>query len=103
MFISLTMFCPKCNSLMYPKEGKLFCRKCNIENEMEKINIKVKKTEKELTVITEKLDILPKTRIECPKCKNNEAYWHLRQTRSADEPETRIYRCTKCSNTWREY
>ncbi|MCJ2562923.1 MAG: transcription factor S, partial [Candidatus Thermoplasmatota archaeon] len=29
--------------------------------------------------------------------------WQLRQTRAADEPETRIYRCTKCSHTWREF
>jgi DNA-directed RNA polymerase subunit M len=27
----------------------------------------------------------------------------MRQTRAADEPTTRIYRCAKCSNTWREY
>lgn len=102
------MFCPNCKSLMFPKEGKLLCKKCNTEKEidkkeMSKLNIKVKKTEKELTVITDKLDTLPKTKVECPKCKHNEAYWHLRQTRAADEPETRIYRCTKCGNTWREY
>lgn len=97
------MFCSKCKSLMLPKNGKLICKKCNTEKEMEKLNIKVKRTEKELTIITEKLDTRPKTKIECPKCRHNEAYWHLRQTRASDEPETRIYRCTKCSNTWREY
>ncbi|MBI2112883.1 transcription factor S, partial [Candidatus Woesearchaeota archaeon] len=25
------------------------------------------------------------------------------QTRGADEPETRFFRCTKCNYTWREY
>jgi len=25
------------------------------------------------------------------------------QTRAADEPPTRFYRCTKCGHTWREY
>ncbi|MEM4865380.1 MAG: hypothetical protein QXY09_02690 [Acidilobaceae archaeon] len=25
------------------------------------------------------------------------------QTRAADEPPTRFYRCTKCGYTWREY
>jgi DNA-directed RNA polymerase subunit M len=27
----------------------------------------------------------------------------LRQTRAADEPETKIYRCVKCQHSWREY
>ena len=40
---------------------------------------------------------------ECPKCGNNEAYWILRQTRASDEPETRIYTCTKCHHRWRAY
>ena len=39
----------------------------------------------------------------CPKCGNPEAYWVLRQTRGADEPETRIFECTKCGHKWREY
>ncbi|MFQ5553256.1 MAG: transcription factor S, partial [Thermoplasmata archaeon] len=37
------------------------------------------------------------------KCGNFEAMWYMRQTRASDEPETRIYRCTRCSHTWREY
>jgi len=41
--------------------------------------------------------------VECPTCGNNEAFWVLRQTRAADEPETKIYRCVKCSHSWREY
>ncbi|MEM0290915.1 MAG: transcription factor S, partial [Thermoplasmata archaeon] len=31
------------------------------------------------------------------------AYWMLKQTRAADEPETRFYICTKCGYRWREY
>jgi len=27
----------------------------------------------------------------------------LRQTRGSDEPETRIFECTKCGHKWREY
>ena len=46
---------------------------------------------------------LPVDKTECPKCHHNEAYWVLRQTRAADEPETKIYRCTKCEHSWREY
>ncbi|MCK5109548.1 MAG: transcription factor S, partial [Methanosarcinales archaeon] len=39
----------------------------------------------------------------CEECGNTTAYWWLRQLRSADESETRFFRCTKCGRTWREY
>jgi DNA-directed RNA polymerase subunit M len=45
---------------------------------------------------------LPTTDVECPKCGHNKAAWRLRQMRAADEPETRIFRCTKCQHTWRD-
>jgi DNA-directed RNA polymerase subunit M len=54
-------------------------------------------------VVEEQYDLLPKTKVTCPKCDHNEAYWILRQTRAADEPETRIYTCTKCGHKWREF
>jgi len=57
---------------------------------------------KEILVIDEKAETLPKARVECSQCGHNEAFWVLRQMRGSDEPETRIYRCTKCGNTWRE-
>ena len=46
---------------------------------------------------------LPKSRIPCPECGHTEAFFVIRQTRAADEPETRIYRCCKCNHSWREY
>ena len=48
-------------------------------------------------------DVLPTIEIECEKCGNNQAVWWMLQTRSADEPTTQFYRCTKCSYTWRNY
>ena len=56
-----------------------------------------------MAVIETKSVTLPTTAEECPKCHNSEAYWVLRQTRGADEPETRIFECTKCGHKWREY
>ena len=50
-----------------------------------------------------KLTSLPTTKIECPKCKNDEAMWWFLQTRSGDEPPTQFYRCVKCNHTWRSY
>lgn len=42
-------------------------------------------------------------KIECEKCGHDEAVWWMLQTRSADEPTTQFYRCTKCEHTWRDY
>jgi DNA-directed RNA polymerase subunit M/transcription elongation factor TFIIS len=39
--------------------------------------------------------------VECPKCRNRQAFWWIVQTDSADEPSTQFFRCTKCNHTWR--
>jgi DNA-directed RNA polymerase subunit M len=100
------MFCPECKSLMFPSEGNFDCRKCGFSTKIEdykKSTIQEAAEEKEMLIVEGELDTLPKTRIECPDCSYIEAYWILRQTRAADEPETRIYRCVKCGHTWREF
>ena len=60
-------------------------------------------TGRSVDVVETKTATLPKTQEVCPKCGNDEAYWVLRQTRGSDEPETRIFECTKCGHKWREY
>jgi DNA-directed RNA polymerase subunit M len=90
---------------MYPKGEKLVCNKCG--NTMDKKGSKVvvtKQRKKEVTVIENKdqMNVLPKTKKVCPKCKHDEAYWILRQMRGSDEPESRFYTCTKCGHKWRE-
>lgn len=91
--------------MMFPKNGKYICNACgamkDINGEAEIIITDSK--DKETTVITEDITTLPKTRILCPKCGHTEAFFVIRQTRAADEPETRIYRCHKCNYSWREY
>ncbi|UCE73097.1 MAG: transcription factor S [Methanomassiliicoccales archaeon] len=92
--------------MMFPDEGYFVCRKCDYKKKIEDYKastIQEAADERETLVIEGDLDTLPKTKIECSKCKHNEAYWIIRQTRAADEPETRIYRCTKCGHTWREF
>ena len=42
-------------------------------------------------------------KMDCEKCGHDEAIWWMFQTRSADEPTTRFYRCQKCKYTWRDY
>ena len=98
------MFCPKCKSLMFPKDDVFVCNNCGFKKEKEGSNILVsKQKEKEVAVLEDQPDVLPKARVPCPKCDNKEAYWILRQTRASDEPETRIYTCTKCKHKWRAY
>lgn len=90
---------------MFPSEGYFECRKCQHKEKIEGYQastIQEAAEERETLIIEGNLDTLPKTKVGCPKCEHNEAYYHLRQMRAADEPETRIYRCVKCGHTWRE-
>ena len=91
--------------MMFPKDGKYVCS-CGATVDIDKKNTEAIVTDskdKETTVITENVATLPKTRITCPECGHTEAFFVIRQTRAADEPETRIYRCCKCNHSWREY
>jgi len=96
------MFCPKCSNLLLPKDGKMKCS-CGYVQQEGKIKEKKRKTE-EVAVVSEKQpEVLPKIKYDCRDCKNTEAYFWTLQTRSADEPETRFFKCTKCGSTFREY
>ncbi len=105
-------FCEKCGNLLSPKKenGKVvwYCETCNIyyENNSDKsivISQKTTNTQESVVVVKENKESLPITEKECPKCGHKEVYWWTMQTRSSDEPETRFYKCVKCSYTWREY
>ncbi len=98
------MFCPECGSMMFPKDGKYICRGCEHEEEIKgSEKVKTEANGADVAVVDEKTVTLPKTRVICPKCEYTEAYYDIRQTRSADEPPTTIYRCCKCKHSWREY
>ena len=102
------MFCPECGSILRPKEraGKriLFCS-CGFTKSAKEESAEIKEsvdTAKKIEVI-EQVEIYPKIKTRCEKCNNGVAYYWTRQTRGADEPETRFFKCTKCNYTWREY
>ena len=109
-------FCPECENMLRKKlmDGKpsLACR-CGyhqdiVPNDVEvQNNIQKKKDalKDNLIVVSEedKIAVHPIVPKDCPKCKNTEAEAWQEQTRSADEPSTSFFRCTKCKNTWREY
>lgn len=90
--------------MMFPKDGKYTCS-CGVVQDIggNTQHFVTDSKNKETTVISENVATLPKTRILCTECGNTEAYFVIRQTRAADEPETRIYRCCKCNHSWREY
>jgi len=101
------MFCPKCKRLMRPDKaaGVWRCASCGTKvplGDGREVG-RSAPTGRAMAVVEEKVATLPTAQEECPKCGNPEAYWVLRQTRGADEPETRIFECTKCGHKWREY
>ncbi len=85
-----------------PKDGKMKCS-CGYVQQEGKIKEKKKKTEEVAVVDKKQPDVYPKMKYDCKKCDNNEAFFWTLQTRSADEPETRFFKCTKCGNINREY
>ncbi len=95
------------------KDGnvKLVCRRCGRNEKITEQSFRISEkiehdvTRDEIPVVDEnsKIQALPTTKIECPKCEHDTAEWWTMQTRSSDEPETRFYRCLKCRYTWREY
>ena len=105
------MFCPKCGSILLPKkEGGKTVVKCacgyrSEDKEAGKIKEMVKEKSSKVDVVdnNEDYETLPKTKVECPKCRNPEAYFWEVQTRAADEPATKFMKCTKCKHIWRDY
>ncbi len=101
------MFCPKCKCLLLPKtEGTKKTLNCSCgyrsEGDLKMTEAKKPQVKQEFHVVEEKVH-LPLTDAECSKCHHMKAYYWIHQTRSADEPPTRFFRCEKCKHTWREY
>ena len=103
-------FCPKCEVRLKNDNGLLSCPKCKYVKEKPDKSIKEKPEEinSEFLVMDESdlsqaKGLESTIKIDCEKCHNQEGVWWSLQTRSADEPETRFYRCIKCNFTWRDY
>ena len=95
-------FCPKCEVRLKNDNGLLSCPKCKYVKE------KPEETNSEFLGMDESdlnqaKGLESTIKIDCEKCHNQEGVCWSLQTRSADEPETRFYRCTKCNYTWRDY
>ena len=102
-------FCPKCEVKLKNNGSGLQCSKCGYaEGEKAKVakNIAAEE-EPDFSLLafegTEWEVSNPTIKIDCEKCGHDEAVGCMFQTRSADEPTTRFYRCQKCKYTWRDY
>jgi len=102
-------FCPKCEVKLKNGDSGLQCPSCDyIEGQKVKQTKKiVDEEEPDFSLLTfegtEGEDTNPTIKLDCEKCGHDEAVWWMFQTRSADEPTTRFYRCQKCKYTWRDY
>ncbi len=108
-------FCPKCEAKLKKIGSELQCAKCGYVDSqtVELQTTEPEKTEDKPTAEPgtpfnvfegdEGEEAHPTIKIDCEKCGNDEAVWWMLQTRSADEPTTQFYRCTKCKHTWRNY
>ena len=116
------MFCPKCGTLSFPSpSGDISCTnyKCgyvgpakliikgtdgeDVDLSSVKSETKAKKREFEVIKDSDKMQgILTKDTYMCSKridgfsCDSTEVYAYLEQTRSSDEPETRMLTCKAC-------
>ena len=100
-------FCPDCGAMLFPKNGVLKCNSCGYSNETideEEYNLKKEiKAAETVTNLGEDVDMRSTIKETCPECGHDEAYYELKQTRSADEAPTRIFECAECGHTWRAY
>tara|TARA_B100000902_G_scaffold118493_1_gene119039 strand:- start:718 stop:1098 length:381 start_codon:yes stop_codon:yes gene_type:complete len=125
------MFCPECGTLSYPNAaGDIKCPnyKCGYEGplsgsdgkgaefvdpmtgktiDLSKTTAKSQAADlKHLTEVVEEEQgkgVLRVGDIRCPECDLNEIFVVLMQTRSSDEPETKICTCKNCGKNFREY
>lgn len=78
---------------------------CGHTETTENVTLKEKSThvEKKLEVIEKEHLVNVIVEADCPKCHHSLAeHWEV-QTRSADEPATRFFKCRQCGHTRREY
>ena len=102
-------FCPKCNSFCESDltNKQAVCVRCGhiVELEPPKKITNNKVVDEKVVVVFEKLRRLvplPRTIRICPKCGNKEAYVTKGASRSEDDFEEEVYRCTECGHKWRE-
>ena len=104
-------FCPTCD-IRLKKDSTtsiLTCSKCNYTEGGPKDKKKsgVQEAESDFLVVGENEgnEFSSTIEMDCENkdCDGREVVSWMFQTRSADEPTTQFFRCTKCKTTWRNY
>jgi DNA-directed RNA polymerase subunit M len=103
-------FCDDCGSLMHADGDEMVCSSCGARvRKDESMSEQYVSTEEQThdDVIESDEDASfegkPTTDERCEECGNEEAWYTIKQTASADEPPTRFFKCTECGARWREY
>ncbi len=104
-------FCTRCGTLLTPREteGKkvLHCPSCGTSKEIGASSrrgyVLSSATPSNDNVVVVKEEVVPyaKTKANCRRCGNAEAYYYSVQTRGGDEAETVYLTCTKCKHVWK--
>ncbi|MFB6113905.1 MAG: transcription factor S [Halodesulfurarchaeum sp.] len=103
-------FCSECGSMMRSVDGEMVCSSCGHteakDEDLASSFVSTEKQDESDVVETEEglnFEGKPTSETPCPECENEEAYYTIKQTGSADEPPTRFFKCTECGARWREY
>ncbi|CAK9251876.1 unnamed protein product [Sphagnum jensenii] len=103
-------FCPICGNLLLvdnEKNGMQFsCPTCPYVHDIQRrytssVKIKAKEIDDVLGG-AEAWENVDRTTTSCPFCNHDTAYFKQIQIRSADEPSTIFYKCTKCEGQWND-
>ncbi len=104
-------FCDHCGSMMKAVDGRMVCTNCGAEAERDdslvaEYTTTETQTQDDVIDTEEGVNFEGKPKaddVTCENCGNDEAWYTIKQTGSADEPPTRFFKCTECGNRWREY
>ncbi len=102
--------CPKCGGIMMTKriDGRLYyvCLKCGYKEPVKSMKLSSEQPgDSELVVLSsddKRKNASMTDLVSCPRCGHTPVLYIEMQTRSADEPPTRFYKCPKCGYSRRE-
>lgn len=102
-------FCPLCGDILVPEQHQstqLSCTACPYTHKLLTVlSSTQKQSVRSVDAVfggEDELKYASKCEAKCPKCAHGEALFLEVQTRSADEPMTIFYQCTRCRLDWKE-